>query len=106
MDNDVARLVEEFHHTWDTFPGVARIIDRKHKIIAANPIAEKAGFTVGVICAKVGAPKSHRDCKMMKMFQTGETQIDHVLPDRIRGWMPIPGQPDLCIHFGLPLLRE
>lgn len=103
---DMDQLAAQFHRMWDDFPGVARLIDRRHMVLASNPIAVKAVFSAGSICAKVGQPESHRGCKMMKMFQTGIAQTDHVLPDRIRGWMPISGYPDVCVHFGLPLPSE
>ena len=77
-------LIASFHRTWDAFPGIARLIDRQHRILASNPVAEKAGFTVGAMCAKIGEPASHRGCKMGKMFETGKSQTDQVIPGRIR----------------------
>lgn len=99
-------LISAFHCTWDAFPGIARLIDRQHRILASNPMAEKAGFTVGAICAKIGEPTTHRECKMGKMFETGKSQTDQVIPGRIRGWFPVEGFPDFCIHFGLPISEE
>ena len=99
-------LIASFHRTWDAFPGIARLIDRQHRILASNPMAAKAGFTVGAICAKIGEPTTHRECKMGKMFETGKSQTDQVIPGRIRGWFPVEGFPDFCIHFGLPISEE
>ena len=99
-------LIASFHRTWDAFPGIARLIDRQHRILASNPMAEKAGFIVGAMCAKIGAPESHKGCKMAKMFATGEPQTDQVIPGRIRGWFPVEGFPDFCIHFGLAISEE
>lgn len=99
-------LIVAFHRTWDAFPGIARLIDRQHRILASNPMAEKAGFIVGAMCAKIGEPASHKGCKMRKMFETGKSQTDQVLPGRIRGWFPVEGFPDFCIHFGLPISEE
>lgn len=108
--SSVAKTIEElkaeFHQTYDYFPGVARLIDRQHKILAANIKAQKAGFKEGMICAKIGTPESHRECKFEKMFETGKAQTDHAIPDKIRGWYPIEGFPDVCIHFGLPLPED
>lgn len=96
-------LIAAFHRTWDTFPGPARLIDNKHNIQESNPSAEKLGFTSGAICAKVGDPKSHRGCKMSLMFKTGLPQTDQVISGRVRGWIPVKGFPDFCIHFTLPI---
>ena len=29
-------LISAFHCTWDAFPGIARLIDRQHRILASN----------------------------------------------------------------------
>lgn len=97
------KILDAFHTMWDEFPGLARLIDKDHVVIAANPIAEKNGFTAGAVCAKLGDPAIHRGCKHHAMFQTGEAQWDNVMPDRIRGWMPVKGHPDLCVHFAISI---
>lgn len=30
-------------------------------------------------------------------------QTDIVLGDRIRGWVPVTGREDVCVHFALPI---
>lgn len=100
------KLIEEFHAMWDNFPGLARLIDAHHTVLAANPRAEAAGFAPGCTCAKVGDPAIHRKCKLHTMFQTGEAQTDNVLPDRVRGWMPVAGRDDVCVHFAVPIPPE
>lgn len=100
---DEAEVIEAFHCFWDGFPGMARLIDRQHRVVAANPFAEERGFAEGVVCANVGDPSLHRECKLQEMYCDGSAKTDNVLPDRIRGWMPVKGHPDLCVHFALPL---
>lgn len=100
------KTLEAFHGMWDEFPGMARLIDRKHRVIAVNPAAAANGFEPGCICAQVGDPAIHRKCKLAKMFETGEAQTDAFIPGRIRGWMPVSGEPGLCVHFALPIPRE
>ena len=95
--------IESFHLMWDTFPGLARLIDAKHTVLAVNPVAESKGFAPGCTCAKVGDPAIHKGCKLAVMFKSGEAITDNVLPDRIRGWMPVPGREDLCVHFAVML---
>ena len=99
-------VIKEFHRMWDTFPGIARLITDKHEIIAANETARKAGFTEGAFCARVGTPESHRNCLLGKMFRTGETQLQRFGEDRIKGWMPVDGFQDLCIHFAVVIPEE
>ena len=99
-------LVSAFHTMWDEFPGMARLIDENHMVVAANPFAEERGFVKGAVCARVGDPAIHRKCKLRAMFASGEAQWDHVLADRIRGWMPVKGHPDLCVHFAVSIPEE
>ena len=100
------KIIESFHLMWDTFPGLARLIDANHTVIASNPIAQSKGFVQGSTCAKVGDPASHRVCKLAKALQSGEAVTDNELSDRIRGWMPVPGHEDLCVHFAILLPTE
>lgn len=103
---DDRELVERFHCMWDGFPGLARLIDEHHTVLAANPVAERLGFVPGVTCARVGDPAIHRGCKLARMFKTGEAQTDNVIPDRVRGWMPVQGRDDVCVHFAVMIPKE
>lgn len=94
-------LISQFHAMWDGFPGLARLIDEHHKVLAANPVAEDRGFVEGAVCTKVGSPEIHRACKLSHLFKDGEAVTDHEIEDRIRGWMPVAGRPDVCIHFAV-----
>ena len=96
-------LIDAFHALWDNFPGMARLIDDKHTVLAANPVAESKGFVPGASCVKVGDPAIHRGCKHGAMFRSGEAQTDIVLEDRIRGWVPVAGYENVCVHFALPI---
>ena len=72
---------------WDGFPGLARLIDANHNVLAANPAACEKGFVEGAVCAKVGSPDTHRKCKLNRFFKDGQPVTGHVLEDRVRGWM-------------------
>ena len=104
LSNDEA--IDAFHALWDCFPGMARLIDEKHNVLAANPFAEKQGFVPGAVCAKVGDPAIHRKCGLRKMFVEKSAVFDQVIPGRVRGWMPVSGRADLCIHFAVFIPQE
>ena len=70
-------------------------------VLAANPVANEKGFVAGAMCAKVGNPEIHRKCKLAKFFKEGQPVTDHVLEDRVRGWMPAIGRDDVCVHFAV-----
>jgi hypothetical protein len=93
-------LIREFHRFWDVFPGIARLITKNHRILASNSIAAEKGFVEGAICAQVGTgPNAHRKCKLNKMFADKVGYTDRVLGDRVRGWAPVEGYDDVCVHF-------
>ena len=100
-NGDHAEVIKAFHLMWDAFPGMARLIDRWHRVIAANPIAQSKGFVPDVLCAKVASPDIHKKCKMAVTLKTGEAHADRVIEDRIRGWQPVPDYPDLVVHFAI-----
>lgn len=99
-------ILKAFHTLWDAFPGPVRLIDKSHKIIAANNIAQEKGFIPDKCCATVGEPCSHRGCKSALMLKTGLAQIDRPSIDRVRGWIPLAGYPDIYVHFTLMLPEE
>lgn len=101
-----ADLISAFHALWDEFPGIARLIDRNHTVLASNPFAETKGFTEGSLCPTVGDSSMHRCCKHSALFREGKAQSDHVLDDRIRVWLPIKGRDDVCVHFAIPVLQD
>lgn len=64
------------------------------------------GFKEGGVCSKVNDPKIHRGCKMAKMFHENKAQVDRVIRDRIRGWIPVKDYPELTIHFTVMIPEE
>ena len=107
-EENYKELIKCFHQMWDTFPGLARLITSEHNVLAANITAADAGFMPGAICAGVGKAEIHRECKLNEMFRTGKAKTDNVIPNRIRGWMPVPGYDSVCVHFTvtIPKVKE
>ena len=100
-ERDYTELVEAFRKTWELFPGQARLIDRTNKVIAVNAFAAGNGRKPGEICAQLGAPESHRGCRKMAALDTGTGQLDRPFAERVRGWVPLKGYPDVVVHFSL-----
>lgn len=96
-------LIQTFHLTWDRFPGQARLIDKGNHVLAVNQAAEVAGLTEGQICAKLGAPESHKGCRKALVLSTQTAQIDRPVENKIRAWFPIEGYPDVVVHFSVML---
>ena len=109
MDKEMHKndeIILAFHQMWDSFPGIARLINNRHIILASNKTAEEKGFTEGIVCARVGAPESHKGCMANLTLKTQTAQLDRMLKDRIRGWIPLEGHKDLFVHFTLPIPEE
>ena len=100
-DKRYEKLIQSFHETWENFPGQARLVDKNHHVIAVNAFAKKNGRTPGEICAAFGAPESHRGCRKAEALQTGEGKLDRPFAERVRGWVPLEGWPDVVVHFSL-----
>jgi hypothetical protein len=99
-------IILAFHKMWDSFPGIARLIDKRHLILASNKAAEEKGFIEGIVCARVGSPETHKGCMANLTLKTQIPRIDKRMGDKIRGWMPVKGREDLLVHFTLPIPEE
>ncbi len=99
--NEYKEAIAAFHLMWDGFPGVARLIDRKNQVIAVNPFAEQAGLEAGQLCVQAGSPESHRGCRKAAALKERTGQVDRPAEEKVRGWLPIEGYPDLVVHFSL-----
>ena len=49
-------LIESFHEMWDAFPGMARLINSKHEILASNQNAQEKGYIPGADAAYGATP--------------------------------------------------
>lgn len=97
------KTLQAFHRMWDCFPGMARLIDKQHMILAANPVAEEHGHWPCLCCAKIGAPELHRGCLAKQTLSEQQPQMDCPTGKSIRGWLPVTGNPDIFVHFSLKI---
>ena len=100
---DREQLIREFHEMWDTFPGMARLITKKHEILASNEAAISKGFIPGEICAKVNTLQAHRGCLLAQTFLTGKGCFDRPSGHLIRGWLPVGDGKECVVHFSITL---
>lgn len=100
-DINLEELVKYFHAMWDNFPGFARLIDNRHKIIASNFLAKEAGFNEEELCIKVGSTTSHIGCLSNKCIKEQKTQIQKVSEGKFKYWLPVKGYSNFFIHLTL-----
>lgn len=96
-------LIAVFHQMWDGFPGLARLIDKQHVVLASNKSAAETGFIEGVVCAKVLSPQAHKGCLAHTALKTKTACVDRPADNKIRGWMPLAGHDELFVHFTLAI---
>ena len=102
-ENRYEELIRAFHLTWDAFPGTSRLIDKGNHVLAVNQAAAAAGLTEGQVCAKIGAPESHRGCRKALALSTRTAQVDRPIENKIRAWVPVEGYPEVVVHFSVML---
>ena len=94
-------LVKAFHMMWDNYPESVRLIDRKFRVVAGNPVYMKMGGQVEIKC-NTGDPIIHKGCQAMKCLKERETRT---LETEVEGvpwltyWIPVDGTEDYYIHF-------
>ena len=49
-------LIESFHEMWDAFPGMARLINSKHEILASKQNAQEKGYITGADATSGATP--------------------------------------------------
>lgn len=108
IEEKYGELIQAFKMTWDSFSGAARLIDKGNVTIAVNRFASEHGLEIGQICAKIGAPESHRGCLKSAALKEKIAKIDRPSESKIRGWIPIEDYPDVVVHFsvGIPDVNE
>ncbi len=107
-NSDVSNeTIEAFHLMWYHFPQVVLLLKKTRVIVAANKVAEAAGFLPGAKCFQVlKSTKIHPDCKANEALEKGVTKRSVAyLKDinRIRDtyWIPILTEKDLYVHFAV-----
>ncbi|MDD3221411.1 MAG: hypothetical protein EOM34_03495 [Clostridia bacterium] len=107
MDKDrEEQIIAEFHSMWDEFPGVARLIHKSHRVLAANQKAVSQGLEAGQICAKMGAPESHKGCMMAEAMKLKEGKMDRPSEQKVRGWLPVKDEDEVVVHFSMVLPEQ
>ena len=96
---DYTEAIQAFQRMWGAFPGMARLMNKQHRVIAANARAVAMGYEPGVLCAKVKHPEFHKGCQLFPVLADGTPRVDCSQPGLVRGYLPVADFPDLCIHF-------
>lgn len=102
MEKD--EIIKAFQLTWDNYPSVALLLNRKHEIVSSNKIARELGVTSQNKCFSLnGNDKVCRWCKAATAMKMG-TPIRTLTYRKDKNiaydsfWIPV--SEDFFIHFG------
>ncbi|BCR06474.1 hypothetical protein DESUT3_35430 [Desulfuromonas versatilis] len=101
-------LKRHFHLFWDNFPAPVLLLHKDRTILARNQAAEAAGMVPGTRCSDRGGAEVHRGCLAVQALreQSAKRSVEYieqlgVVMDSY--WIPLPGHPDLYVHFGIDI---
>jgi hypothetical protein len=97
-----------FHLFWDNFPTAVTLVYKDRTIVDANKAALELGYPVGMKCIDLGEKKHHAGCRAQVAMRdkTGIREVAYYdfLDKVIDGyWIPLVGQEDFYVHFGIDI---
>lgn len=99
-----AKIVEAFHLMWGNFPEPVMLVHKTREILAVNEACRSAGGTPGIKCSQIGSPDRHKGCLANQAIASQQAAYSQNEVDGktiIGYWIPIPGHPDIYVHFGV-----
>jgi hypothetical protein len=98
------KIVEAFHLMWGNFPEPVMLVHKTREILAVNEACSKAGGQVGIKCSSIGSPENHKRCRANQALasqQAAYSKTESNGKTVIGFWIPVAGQPDIYVHFGV-----
>ncbi len=101
-------LRQNFHINWDNFPFPVMLIQKDRMILAINRTAQEIGIPEGVRCTDLSAGDGCKRCKANQALkeQSGKRLVSYYEPmEKVLDsyWIPLAGEEDLYLHFGIDI---
>ena len=101
-------LISYFHLYWDNFPAPVLLVHKDRTIIAGNKAAEPTGAIPGTRCSDRGPKEAHNNCLANRAFKDNKAQrsVEYVpMAGMVMDayWIPLAGDADLYVHFGIDI---
>jgi hypothetical protein len=97
-----------FHLFWDNFPAPVMLVYKDRTIVEANRAGQELGCPIGMKCVEIGEKTHHAKCRanvaMREKEGVREVGYYEHLGQVIDGyWIPLAGQEDFYVHFGIDI---
>lgn len=106
MQKTSEAVLEAFGKMWGLYPAPVMLIHASREVLAVNACAEDLGITPGILCHSLyPSDKPCPGCLANKALKTGAA-VRKTAKDKRSGrfldgyWIPVPGEPDIYVHFG------
>lgn len=101
-------IIKNFHIFWNNFPAPVLLLHKDRTIIAGNKAADLTGAIPGTRCCDQGPKEAHKKCLANIALKENKAQrlVDY---SEMMGmvidsyWIPVDGEPDLYVHFGIDI---
>jgi hypothetical protein len=103
-------VLSAFHAMWDLFPEPVMLVHKNRTILATNTLGRDFGIPLGSRCHQLNpeAGDHHcRQCRANEALKTGQATTAQTEKNGVpltAFWIPVQGETDLYIHFGLGTL--
>lgn len=97
---------------WDLFPEPVMLVHKNRTILATNALGQDFGIPLGSRCHELNPEAGDHPCRQClanEALRTGQATITQTEKDGVpltAFWVPVQGQADLYIHFGIGTLAR
>lgn len=100
------QVIQAFHAMWDNFPEPVTLIKKNRDIYAVNTKAASFGLKGGAVmkCSQVGSPEQHKGCRCNEAADEKKAvyvQYQTAFGKSFGYWIPVAGNEEFIIHFGV-----
>jgi hypothetical protein len=102
-------IVKAFDLMWYHFPSPVFLLQRNRTIVGMNKAAKELGVMPGMKCFQLSGEKAiHEGCLGNSALKDGESKRSVMYVPAMKQvldsyWLPIPGEKDMLIHFGIDI---
>ncbi|WP_029917473.1 hypothetical protein [Pelobacter seleniigenes] len=101
-------IIKHFHLYWDNFTAPVILVHKDRTVIAVNKAAEPMGCIPGTRCSDRGPKEAHQNCLANFALKGNRTERSVEYVNMVgmvldTYWIPLAGEPDLYIHFGIDI---
>jgi hypothetical protein len=104
-----SEVIKAFDLMWYHFPAAVFLLQKNRTIVSMNKAAKDLGVITGMKCFQLsGETGIHEGCLGNSALKDGEGKRSVLYVPAMKQvldsyWLPIPGEKDMLIHFGIDI---